>query len=180
MNTMKQHRQPAGSCSAIPIARRTATPTPGFTLIEVMVAVAILGIILIAVSGLMTGNLQLRRASNRSTEAQQLAASYMEAIKRTWSVLDNYIGRSIDSAGNPVYGPLIMPDPPADPRAAGYTFNVDITCLDLAGSPVDCSVGVTNNPELREVRITVIEPNGTSTGSLVTQIGRPFEPARSK
>lgn len=159
--------------------RKTARSNSGFSLIEVMVAIAILGIILVAVSGLMVGNLQLRRASNRSTDGQQLAASYLESIKRTWSVLDNYLGK-IEKDGTVTYSEHILPDSPVDPRTSSYTIVVDIKCLNLDGTRFDCVSGKGQNPELREVLVTVKDPSGLITGSLMTQIGRPFEPARSR
>ena len=136
---------------------------PGFSLVEVIVAIAVLGVILVAVGGLMTGNLSLRRSSNQATEAVQLATSYLESVKRSWSVLDNYV------AGD-------LPGAPADPRATRYNFTVEIECLDLAGSYVTCVA----DPVLRQVAITVEDARTNVSERLVTQIGRPFEPRSNR
>lgn len=130
----------------------------GFSLVEVLIAIAVLGVILVAVGGLMTGNLTLRRESNRATEAVQLATSYLESFKRHWSVLDNYV--IVD-----------LPPVPSDPRISRYSFVTDIRCVDLDGSVLaSCPA----NPELRQVHVTVTDARGASE-SLVTQIGRPFD-----
>ncbi len=142
----------------------------GFSLIEVMVAIAILGVILVSVGGLMTGNLQLRRTSNVSTEAVQLATSYMESIKRTWSVLDNYVATPANT--------LVLPALPEDPRLARYTLVADFRCLALNGSVIACSGE--RNPELREIRLTVQNQTGNQVARLISQVGRPFEPRGSQ
>ena len=131
----------------------------GFSLIEVVVAIAVLGVILVAVAGLMTGNLGLRRTSTQSTEAVQLGASYLESVKRSWSVLDNYVSGE-------------LPGPPSDPRASRYSFTVEVDCLDLSGTFLPCSA----NPVLRQVAVSVADTRGSMVERLVTQIGRPFEP----
>ena len=136
--------------------------TAGFSLVEVIIAIAVLGVILVAVGGLMTGNLTLRRSSNQATEAVQIGTSYLESIKRHWSVLDNWVTGDL----RPV---------PTDPRAARYEFTVGITCLSLDGSSVGCG----SDPVLRQV--TVDAAIGTDQiEHLVTQIGRPFEPRGSR
>ncbi len=137
----------------------------GFSLVEVIVAIAVLGVILVAVGGLMTGNLTLRRSSNRATEAIQISSSYLEAIKRHWTVLDNFVNES-------------MPPAPEDPRAENYWFRVDIVCVDLDGTVLSVCPPI---PELRQVRVTAYEtdweanPDATVLESIVTQIGRPFD-----
>ncbi len=142
----------------------------GFSLIEVIVAIAVLGIILVAVGGLMTGNLQLRRTSNQSTEAVQLAASYLESIKRTWSVLDNYIA--------PATGNVVLPPTPNDPRGTNYTFVLDLRCLNIDGSNAGCAGN--RDPELRQVELLVRNNQGAQVGRLVSQIGRPFDPRSTR
>ena len=130
----------------------------GFSLVEVLVAIAVLGVILVAVAGLMTGNLGLRRQSNQATEAAQLAASYMDSIKRHWSVLENYVDADV-------------PGPPTEPRAARYDFVLNINCVDLQSNLVTCG----RDPVLRQVRINVSNSATGDSESLVTLIGRPFD-----
>ena len=134
----------------------------GFSLVEVIIAIAILGVILVAVGGLMTGNLTLRRSSNQATEAIQISTSYLEAIKRHWSVLDNWVTGSLPSA-------------PEDPRADRYSFQVAVTCLTVDGTQITCPA----NPELRQVVINATTDD-ERVERLVTQIGRPFEPRSSR
>ena len=134
----------------------------GFSLVEVIVAIAILGVILVAVGGLMTGNLTLRRSSNQATEAIQISTSYLEAIKRHWSVLDNWVDGS-------------LPPVPVDPRAERYSFEVGVSCLTVHGDPATCLP----NPELRQVVINA-ELDDNRVERLATQIGRPFEPRSSR
>lgn len=144
--------------------------TGGFSLIEAMVAIAVLGVILVAVGGLMTGNLQVRRASNISTEAVQLATSYLESIKRTWSVLDDYVALP--------GGQLVLPPPPTDPRGNNYTFVLNFRCLTVTGTYYACATD--RNPELRQVSIDVINSQDQTVAQLISQIGRPFEPRSNR
>lgn len=143
----------------------------GVSMAEILISLAVLGVVLVAVAGMMTGNLNLRRTSVVSTAATQLASSYLEAVKGAWSIPLNYeapVGQS--------YGPL--PSPPSDARYDAFTLGVDISCLTVAGTQVLCST--VRNPELREVRVTVLDQRGTVVSELITQIGRPFEPGRSR
>lgn len=139
------------------------TGSAGFSLVEVIVAIAVLGVILVAVGGLMTGNLTLRRSSNQATEAIQISTSYLEAIKRHWSVLDNWVDGS-------------LPPTPVDPRAERYSFLVELTCLTVHGVHLATCPPI---PELRQV-VILAETGTDQVERLVTQIGRPFEPRGSR
>lgn len=143
----------------------------GLTLTEVLVAVVVLGIVLVGVAALLTGDLQLRRTSVNSNTATQLASSYMEAIKRTWSVPENYEAEFSEAYGD-------LPAAPTDPRYSAMTMTLDITCLQTDGTPVVC-VSV-RSPDLRNIRITVTDSGGAQIARLVSEIGRPFEPGRTR
>ena len=100
---------------------------------------------------------------NQATEAIQISTSYLEAIKRHWSVLDNWVDGS-------------LPPTPVDPRAERYSFLVELTCLTVHGVHLATCPPI---PELRQV-VILAETGTDQVERLVTQIGRPFEPRGSR
>ena len=143
----------------------------GFSLVELTVAIALLGIVLAATFGLMTTSLGLRRTSTRAADALQLASSHLEAYKRTWSDLGAYMNRP------GLASPTLPPAPSADqdPRTTAFTWDVAIDCLLIDGSVVPC--GANPNPELRRVTVVLSEAgSGAVAARVSTEIGRPFDP----
>ncbi len=154
--------------------RQRANPghtVAGLTIVEVLVAIVILGIALTAIGAMITGDLGLRRTSIASNTGVQLASSYLEAVKRAWSVPDNYEAQ----VGQP-FG--LLPDAPTDPRYSAYTMTLDITCLSTNGTEVACTAHP--NPDLRRLSVEVSGPADQTVTRLVTEVGRPFEPARRR
>ena len=62
----------------------------GFTIIEVIVALALLGILVIMASGLLIP-LSVTNQSNTEGRAAGIARSYIEILKSRWQIKGNYI-----------------------------------------------------------------------------------------
>ena len=139
----------------------------GFSLVEILIALVVFGIISAGVSSLLLANTKFRRETVQGSEEQQYLSSYLETLKRRWSFIDVYT--TIHTDPDAFAGP---------PLPYGYTLSdlsIDVSCWNADGSPVSappnpsCS-GVTN-PPLRRV---VVKLGGAS---LATEIGRPFAAA---
>lgn len=141
----------------------------GLTLVEVLVAMLVLAVVLVAVGGLLTGNLGLRRSSTVSNTAVQLATSYLEAIKREWSLPDSYTAAPGQALG-------ALPDVPDDPRYAPFDVELSVSCLLADGSSVACLTEP--DVDLRELTVRVTDRAGKTVAELTTWVGRPFAPAR--
>jgi prepilin-type N-terminal cleavage/methylation domain-containing protein len=128
------------------MTRRRAIVSPeGFTLIEIMIALVILSIALLALAGLQIATIQGNARARRMTTAASLAELTLEDIKRTTAYND------------------IQSGPATQLQASGLTFTRQVTVTD--NSPVAHSKTVT---------VTVSWSNGAtiSTLPLTTTIAR--------
>ena len=125
-----QRRFPVATVSTT-LRRR---PAPGATLIEVTIALGLLGSLLISAAGLVTfGNRQIRAGSLRS-QALTIARSVMEEMA-TWSLHQTYdrLGCSADQLqcsvgpGHPAAEPW---QALAESRVSGATVEVLVAALD--------------------------------------------------
>ncbi len=135
----------------------------GLTLLEVLIALAIFAIVMIAVSSTIVSGLQLRRSSQLDAEAQNYAASVLERYKDFWSSLNNYKTQ-----------PTIPPEPltpplPAQPAAFPF-MAINYACIDTDGTVLVCD---SSDPPLRRVSVTLTDLNGKVRAQLATEIGRP-------
>lgn len=108
----------------------------GFTLIEVIIAMALLGIIAIAfLGGLVSASSAIIIADQRAT-AESLARSQMEYVKN----------QDYDSINNPPQYTLLSDTP------AGYTIEIDAERLDPEGDGFD------NDDGLQKITVTITPP----------------------
>lgn len=117
----------------------------GTTLIEVLVAVVILGIAFVAILGSMTTFILASDIHRKQATAETVLRSYAEAVEGEPYTSDYLTNCS------PGYSP-------AFPAPAGYTVSVTaVTYLSIAtGDPASCPQGTT----LQRVSLQVVSPNG--------------------
>jgi prepilin-type N-terminal cleavage/methylation domain-containing protein len=128
----------------------------GFTIVEVIVAMALLGVLVIIASGLLIP-LKITNQSNAEGRAANLARSYIEILKSRWQVQTNY---SNSPYNVPVVSSTITS---ADIKLPiGWTFTVN-------------SADWTSSDTLRTVKITVKPDANDSVSDVVleTIINRP-------
>lgn len=149
----------------------------GLTLIEILVALSILSIISLAITGLMVSNLQLRRQNQLDLEAQQFAYALLERYKDHWSVRENYRYNGNLASTIPVFiqelaSGLVTPPggiSSADIQYACLNTDGDLSLTD-SDAPLSCS---DNNPPLRRVTVSLFDSRGARRTTLSTEIGRP-------
>jgi prepilin-type N-terminal cleavage/methylation domain-containing protein len=155
----------------------------GLTLVEIIVAIGVFSIIMLALSGTIVQGLQIRR--NNSIEAQGLtyAASSLEQYKNLWANYENYRcfhpdgipgGRNVEGCDLANTYKVDLPAPPAIFQANYISFE----CLDLKGDPYPETKCTGNNnsfiPELRRVTVTLKDQQGKVRAQLFTEIGNPL------
>jgi prepilin-type N-terminal cleavage/methylation domain-containing protein len=154
----------------------------GLTLVEIIVAVGVFSIIMLALSGTIIQGLQVRRNNSVESEALVYAASALEQYKNLWADYENYkcftsdpdptiVGRNIDGCTK-VYKPNI-PTPPAF-KANPFSFE----CMNRKGfayPEAKCN-GTDSSfiPELRRVTVTLKDQQDKVRAVLFTEIGNPI------
>jgi prepilin-type N-terminal cleavage/methylation domain-containing protein len=131
--------------------------TSGLTLVEIIVAIAVFSIIMLALSGTIVQGLQLRRKNSVDSQALAYATSILETYKNFWSASTNFTSASTPAF--PATPPALKPiDPVTD---------ISVTCLNIDGtiSATTCA--------LRRVQVTVKDSKGDVYANLVTEIGNP-------
>jgi prepilin-type N-terminal cleavage/methylation domain-containing protein len=149
----------------------------GLTLIEILVALSILSIISLAITGLMVSNLQLRRQNQLDLEAQQFAYALLERYKDHWSVRENYrytgnLSRTIPAFIQELASGLVTPPggiSSADIQYACLHTDGDTSLTDTS-APLSCSEA---DPPLRRVTVRLFDNRGGLRATLSTEIGRP-------
>jgi prepilin-type N-terminal cleavage/methylation domain-containing protein len=155
----------------------------GLTLVEIIVAIGVFSIIMLALSGTIVQGLQVRR--NNSIESQGLAyaASTLEQYKNLWANYENYKcfhpnrvagGRNVDGCDPTI---TYVPDLPSQPTVFQANF-LTFECLNVAGVPyleTECN----NNdssfvPELRRITVTLKDQQNKVRATLFTEIGNPL------
>lgn len=155
----------------------------GLTLVEIIVAIAVFSIIMLALSGTIVSGLKLRRSNAIESQALSYAASVLEQYKSFWADPLNYQCYDPDSPGGlsipkcqtvpaRTYWPSIPPIPSAfkdDP------ISIEVTCIDRQGTTISNTACKAANfiPELRRVRVSMTDLQGKLRAKLVTEIGNP-------
>lgn len=91
----------------------------GFTLVEILIALAVLGIVITSVAGMFTSSAQRNLASRRNTVALTVAGDIMDRIK-AGDINSTNIGDEIDNY-KAVYGVEIKVDAPGASETGGLT-----------------------------------------------------------
>jgi prepilin-type N-terminal cleavage/methylation domain-containing protein len=150
----------------------------GLTLVEIIIAIAVFSIIMLALSGTIVSGLQLRRSNTLEAQALAYAASVLEQYKSFWADPQNYACYNPDSAAGlggadcppKIYAPALPPVPTAfvnDP------INIQIACVNSAGGIVPKAACKAATPALRRVAVTLTDQQGKIRANLLTEIGNP-------
>ena len=146
------------------------TSKSGLGLIEILISLAIFGLLVAAISGGLLSSMNLRRINQEQMNAQQYAGEIIELHKDYWSVEQNYEENTLPSNANFTNLQSRRPD-------FVKTVTLTYTCLSSSGSslsgsgPLGCS---TTNPDLRRLTIEMINQNDKVIAHLVTEVGRPY------
>ena len=128
----------------------------GFTLIEVLVALSILSIIVVALSGMLTSSLQARQVSAERSTANRYAESLLNRYKGHWKKETNYVAASAP------------PNIPPVPEGFDSTIGLAIENRNYDGSVYTG----TDAPDMRSLTVT-LRRQGKVMANLSTEIGKP-------
>lgn len=139
----------------------------GFSLVEVLVAIMLMGIIVLVVVTPLTGFFGLTRRSNQQVDATQLAQRTLETIRGEWLNQARY---------DQVCSSVPLPQPPG-----GSTITVEVTNLDPNGAVLgtaayraDCAtVTAGDTSPLRRVEVTHRDSQGKVQAKLAVEVARP-------
>jgi prepilin-type N-terminal cleavage/methylation domain-containing protein len=148
----------------------------GLTLVELIVAIAVFAIIMLALSGTIVNGLQVRRKNSAQAHAVAYANSVIEQYKSFWSDSDNY-----NKYGTPGHIPNIPLLPAALGAGSGFTKDVQ---ADLCASYnsvtkkfdpyADANACKTaKGGDLRFITVIVKDPQGKELVKLTAEIGKP-------
>lgn len=134
---------------------KTDTRTQGFTLVEILVAIALLGILAAVLTATLTGALGLNRQAQKQLDTTSQVQGVLENVRNAWTVPDNYAKACAPGLEIPV----------------GYTVkfvNLDSRAKPLtAAGAVATTTGATSAPS-RDVQVTATCPTPTLTnGALI-------------
>lgn len=159
---------------------RRSARTKGFSLIEVLVAIGIFAIIMVALSGLIVQGLRLRRVNELETQAQAYAAAVLERYKSYFTNEEFYDDYSSELSGQAALDALNtdgipVPNIPGsfDEEEQPATLEIITTCIDVDGSDMDqteCAPG--NPPPLRRIQVRLSRDDRVYA-DLITEVGDP-------
>lgn len=133
----------------------------GFSLVEILIAMTVFGIVAASVSSLVMANSRLQRESRQDIAAQEYVDRYMERLKRLWLIPDRY--RDSRLMGN-------LDRPPA-----GYAFRdlvISVTCIDTGG--IELAGGCdTENVPLKRVEVSLVKGDDVAARAWA-EIGEPY------
>ncbi|MGL4609863.1 MAG: type IV pilus modification PilV family protein [Trueperaceae bacterium] len=150
------------------LTARTSNPTKGLTLVEIVVAIGVFSIVMLALSGMIVSGLQLRRKNNVDAQASVYAASILELYKNHYSTSANF-----DKGTSPV-----IPEPPGAVKQVVARIDTTITCIDVEGEVIagaDTSDADKDPCELRRVGVTVLDLEDKPRANFVTEVGKPLQ-----
>ncbi|PNY81529.1 type IV pilus modification PilV family protein [Deinococcus koreensis] len=144
----------------------------GFTLIEVMVATMILGVIITAVLGPLTGMFGLTRKSMAQTDATSVAQATLEDVRGQWLNWGKYDAGCVTGDAFPATVTVSVQNLDTQLGLVGsatpLTRSTLAACLGSTGPRTDPAP--TTSPALR--RLTVTATVGGRPSTLVTEVAQ--------
>lgn len=145
----------------------------GFTLIEILMALLLLGVLILAVLAPLTGLFGLTRQSVRQTDATALAQAVMEDVRGQWQNWGKYDARCVAGETLPSGVTISAQDMTAqgatNGTASALTRSSASVCAGSTGPRL--SYAPPTSPLLRRVTVTATVQDRTS--SLVAEVARP-------
>jgi type II secretory pathway pseudopilin PulG len=145
---------------------KPTSKTLGLTLVEIIVAIGVFSIIMLALSGTIVQGLKLRRDNSIDSQALAYATSILETYKNFWSSSANFAGTDTDTP--------TLPTTPSGLKVIDPITDMTFACLNADGT--DAPPATPTKPRvcaLRRVHITVKDLKGKIYADLVTEIGNP-------
>jgi len=143
---------------------RNSQQKSGFSLVELVIAVAIFSVVMLLVTGIVVNGLQVRKKNKVVADAQTYVFTVLEQFKSDWSDRDNY--EAFDGVTLPgSVTTLLQNGVPENFNAMELNFE----CVNLDGSSHDCS----DTPPLRRISLTLTDKSGKAAVDLITEIGDP-------
>jgi prepilin-type N-terminal cleavage/methylation domain-containing protein len=156
----------------------------GLTLVEIIVAIAVFAIIMLALSGTIVNGLQVRRKNSAQAQAVAYANAVIEAYKKDWSLESKYIAYNPDDSSTfptQLTSSTNLPFP-----ASGIKIDADL-CASYNKSypdkfapltkeqckPNTLGAGHFSGGDIRFVTITIKDAQGKELVKLEAQIGKP-------
>ncbi|RJF72802.1 prepilin-type N-terminal cleavage/methylation domain-containing protein [Deinococcus cavernae] len=132
----------------------------GFTIIEILVAILIFGILMVVLSSTLSGSLKLNQESQQELGTTSSVQNLTEQIRRAWTVQTNYDAACVDG--------LTLPD--------GYTakfinLSSRAEAITQANAVADPSSSAPVN-DIKKSACATAAPNATLTGGAVPTMRR--------
>ncbi|MGY2892860.1 type IV pilus modification PilV family protein [Deinococcus sp. UYEF24] len=149
----------------------------GFTLVEVLIAIALFAIVVLVVLAPLTGLFGLSQKSAQQTTATNLVQQTVEQIRGQWLNANRYGNNCVagplpSSAGTPAVSPVVtVQDEDAQGNDTANAVAFSGTGDSTSCSTVAPATGAPAGPPLREVTVT-----GTVNGvqsKIVVEVARP-------
>lgn len=137
------------------------TKQQGFSLIELLIAITVFSIVMLALSGLIVNGMKVRRGNETESQALAYANAVLERYKSFWISAQTY------NSG------IVLSDQQLPEKPQGFSVVTAFHCIDLQGviiSPAACSTMI---PPLRRVEIEVQNSEAKTVAQLSTEIGNP-------
>ena len=150
----------------------------GFSIVEVLVAMAIVGIVFAISTNIVINSSKMTRSAQTDAQAQAFAKSYLDSVKALWNVIDFYQRDVLPTSAS---GTLPYPPP------TGYTYVATVISYDpstptsvgpvqnsysyVAGTPPTANVSKAVSPILmKSVRLDVTETNANRTSTFFLRL----------
>lgn len=152
--------------------RPSAATRGGFTLIEVLVATMILGLIITAVLGPLTGMFGLTRKSMSQTDATSVAQATLEDVRGQWLDWNKYDAGCVTGDAFPTTVSVSVQDLDRQLDPVGSAVSLTRSTLAACPSATGPRTGPppTTSPALR--RLTVTATVGGRSSTLITEVAQ--------
>jgi type II secretory pathway pseudopilin PulG len=150
----------------------------GLGLVEIILSIAIFGLLSTVISSTIISSMKLRRESQQQLIAQQYAAEVLERHRDYWSIKTLYENQDFPGSDSRFTDSLSSKPEFVNSVIARYSCfdsngtNRTSAALESGVTPttINCTVV---SPALRRITVTLTDTTGEALASLTTEIGRP-------